>query len=60
MIYFISSQLINTHFQFFIHFSKMVKNVAGGCNGKKVARKHTNKGKNELDAYLNETIELKK
>ena len=26
----------------------MVKNVAGGCNGKKVARKHTNKGKNEL------------
>jgi translation initiation factor IF-1 len=26
----------------------MVKNVAGGCNGKKVARKHTTKGKNEL------------
>ena len=26
----------------------MVKNLAGGCNGKKVARKHTNKGKNEL------------
>ena len=26
----------------------MVKNVAGGCNGKKVARKHTVKGKNEL------------
>jgi translation initiation factor IF-1 len=26
----------------------MVKNVAGGCNGKKVARKHTSKGKNEL------------
>ena len=26
----------------------MVKNVAGGCNGKKVARKHTIKGKNEL------------
>ena len=26
----------------------MVKNVAGGCNGKKVARKHTTKGKNDL------------
>ena len=26
----------------------MVKNLAGGCNGKKVARKHTTKGKNEL------------
>ena len=26
----------------------MVKNTAGGCNGKKVARKHTTKGKNEL------------
>ena len=26
----------------------MVKNVAGGCNGKKVARKHTTKSKNEL------------
>ena len=26
----------------------MVKNVAGGNNGKKVARKHTTKGKNEL------------
>jgi translation initiation factor IF-1 len=26
----------------------MVKNEAGGCKGKKVARKHTTKGKNEL------------
>jgi translation initiation factor IF-1 len=26
----------------------MVKNIAGGCNGKKVARKHTTKSKNEL------------
>ena len=26
----------------------MVKNTAGGCNGKKVARKHTTKSKNEL------------
>jgi translation initiation factor IF-1 len=26
----------------------MVKNLAGGCNGKKVARKHTTKGKNDL------------
>jgi hypothetical protein len=26
----------------------MVKNIAGGNNGKKVARKHTTKGKNEL------------
>ena len=26
----------------------MVKNTAGGCNGKKVARKHTTKGKNDL------------
>jgi len=26
----------------------MVKNLAGGCNGKKVARKHTTKSKNEL------------
>ena len=26
----------------------MVKNLAGGCNGKKVARKHTTTGKNEL------------
>jgi translation initiation factor IF-1 len=26
----------------------MVKNVAGGCNGKKVARKHTTKTKNDL------------
>jgi len=30
----------------------MVKNEAGGCKGKKVARKHTTKGKNELRLSL--------
>ncbi len=40
----------------------MVKNEAGGCKGKKVARKHSTKGKNELrlSASLNEKYAIVK